>query len=75
MTDFISKEERKGFRDFTVDEVKAMKQFRENFGFNAYDGVTSIMSKMYAKIEELYHSREKWKKKYKKVSEELKAKK
>lgn len=46
------------------EEIKFFKEFEKNFGFEAYEKIKKIMSRLYMKIEELEKSREEWKKKY-----------
>ena len=45
------------------EEIKLLKEFESKFGFTAYEELKSIMARMYERISELEHSRDKWKEK------------
>lgn len=43
--------------------AKLIEEFREKFGFKAYEGILTIFSRLYARIEQLTKSRDLWKEK------------
>jgi hypothetical protein len=46
------------------EELKLLREFEKKFGFEAYEGIKEILSKLYLKVQELKKSRDKWREKY-----------
>ncbi len=47
-----------------MNEEQLFKEFEKKFGFECYEEIKTIFSRLHQKIEDLRNSRDKWKEKY-----------